>query len=92
MGNLLIHHWMLALYDERAQQEVWGTNPEALIASGIAYPQGSGRLADGGFVISGRWNFSSGVNVRPGKAWPSCNASSLSGVLSIASITWNNGL
>jgi 3-hydroxy-9,10-secoandrosta-1,3,5(10)-triene-9,17-dione monooxygenase len=62
-ANLLIHHWMLALYDDRAQDEVWGQNPEALIASGIAYPQGSGRRADGGFVISGRWNFSSGVNV-----------------------------
>lgn len=63
VGNLLIHHWMLALYDERAQQEVWGSNPEALIASGIAYPQGSGRAAPGGFTVSGRWNFSSGVNV-----------------------------
>ncbi|MSQ64201.1 MAG: acyl-CoA dehydrogenase [Betaproteobacteria bacterium] len=62
-ANLLIHHWMMALYDERAQEEVWGENPEALIASGIAYPQGQGRAADGGFVISGRWNFSSGVNV-----------------------------
>jgi 3-hydroxy-9,10-secoandrosta-1,3,5(10)-triene-9,17-dione monooxygenase len=63
VGNLLIHHWMLALYDERAQAEVWGADPEALIASGIAYPQGSGRKAEGGFVVSGRWNFSSGVNV-----------------------------
>lgn len=66
-GNLLIHHWLLALYDEKAQQEVWGANPEALIASGIAYPQGSGRREkrDGadGFLVSGRWNFSSGVNV-----------------------------
>jgi 3-hydroxy-9,10-secoandrosta-1,3,5(10)-triene-9,17-dione monooxygenase len=67
VGNLLIHHWMLALYDERAQQEVWGADPEAMIASGIAYPQGSGKRAGkgdaGGFVISGRWNFSSAVNV-----------------------------
>jgi 3-hydroxy-9,10-secoandrosta-1,3,5(10)-triene-9,17-dione monooxygenase len=62
-GNLLIHHWMLALYDEKAQREVWGENPEALIASGIAYPQGSGRKVPGGFSVSGRWNFSSGVNV-----------------------------
>lgn len=62
-GNLLIHHWMLALYDEKAQQEVWGANPEALIASGIAYPQGSAKKAPGGFLLSGRWNFSSGVNV-----------------------------
>jgi 3-hydroxy-9,10-secoandrosta-1,3,5(10)-triene-9,17-dione monooxygenase len=63
VGNLLIHHWMLALYDERAQQEVWGENPEALIASGIAYPQGSAKKAPGGFTVSGRWNFSSAVNV-----------------------------
>ena len=61
--NLSIHNWMLALYDERAQAEVWGANPEALIAAGIAYPQGRARRADGGFVISGKWNFSSGVNI-----------------------------
>jgi 3-hydroxy-9,10-secoandrosta-1,3,5(10)-triene-9,17-dione monooxygenase len=62
VANLGIHHWMLALYDERAQQEVWGPDPDALIASGIAYPQGRGRRVDGGFVISGFWNFSSGVD------------------------------
>jgi 3-hydroxy-9,10-secoandrosta-1,3,5(10)-triene-9,17-dione monooxygenase len=62
VANLGIHHWMLALYDERAQEEVWGPDPDALIASGIAYPQGSGRRVDGGFVVSGFWNFSSGVD------------------------------
>ena len=61
--NLSIHEWMLAMYDERAQADVWGANPEALIAAGIAYPQGRARKADGGFVISGQWNFSSGVNI-----------------------------
>ncbi|MEQ1774032.1 MAG: acyl-CoA dehydrogenase family protein [Burkholderiales bacterium] len=61
--NLSIHHWMLAMYDERAQDEVWGNDPEALIAAGIAYPQGRGQKTDGGFVISGKWNFSSGVNI-----------------------------
>ena len=63
LANLQVHHWMLAMYDERAQEEVWGQNPEALIASGIAYPQGRGRRVDGGFAVSGRWNFSSCVNV-----------------------------
>jgi 3-hydroxy-9,10-secoandrosta-1,3,5(10)-triene-9,17-dione monooxygenase len=62
VGNLGIHHWMLALYDERAQAEVWGADPDALIASGIAFPQGRGRRVDGGFVVSGFWNFSSGVD------------------------------
>lgn len=62
-ANLQIHHWMLALYDERAQAEVWGADPDALIASGIAFPQGQGRKSEGGFVVGGRWNFSSCVNV-----------------------------
>ena len=62
VANLAIHHWMLALYDERAQDEVWSKNPDAVIASGIAYPQGKARRVDGGFVIGGFWNFSSGVD------------------------------
>jgi len=62
VANLAVHHWMLALYDERAQEEVWSKNADALIASGIAYPQGSGRRVDEGFVIKGFWNFSSGVD------------------------------
>jgi len=66
LANLAIHHWMLALYDERAQAEVWEENPDALIASGIAYPQGRARKVDGGFVIDGYWNFSSGVD---GASW-----------------------
>jgi 3-hydroxy-9,10-secoandrosta-1,3,5(10)-triene-9,17-dione monooxygenase len=62
VGNYAIHHWMLALYEPRAQEEVWGDNPDALIASGIAYPQGSARRVAGGLIISGHWNFSSGVD------------------------------
>jgi len=62
VGNLAVHHLLLALYDERAQEEVWGDNPDALVASGIAYPQGKARRVDGGFVVSGHWNFSSGVD------------------------------
>src|SRR4030095_1742652 len=46
VANLSVHHWMLALYDERAQDEVWSKNPDALIASGIAYPQGGGDACD----------------------------------------------
>jgi len=62
-GNLQVHHWMLAMYEERAQEEVWGANPEALIASGIAFPQGRGKKVEGGYVIGGKWNFSSCSNI-----------------------------
>jgi 3-hydroxy-9,10-secoandrosta-1,3,5(10)-triene-9,17-dione monooxygenase len=63
VGNLAIHHWMLALYDPRAQEEVWGDDPQALIAGGIAFPQGRARKVDGGVMLSGRWSFSSGVDL-----------------------------
>ncbi|MBL8381544.1 MAG: hypothetical protein JNM90_00600 [Burkholderiales bacterium] len=61
LSNLLAHHWMLAFYDERAQEEVWNVDRDAFIASGIAFPQGRGRKVDGGIELSGLWNFSSAV-------------------------------
>ncbi len=62
-ANLLIHHWMLALWPEQAQVEVWEQNPDAGIASGVIPAQGKARPVEGGYILSGRWNFSSGVNV-----------------------------
>jgi 3-hydroxy-9,10-secoandrosta-1,3,5(10)-triene-9,17-dione monooxygenase len=41
---------------------VWDANPDALIASSIALAAGRARAADGGFVVNGRWPFSSGVD------------------------------
>ena len=63
VANLATHHRTLALFNEKAQQEVWAENPDALIASGIAYAQGRARKVDGGIVLSGLWNFCSGVEV-----------------------------
>jgi len=62
VDNLASHHRNLAWFDPKAQEEVWGSNPDAGIASGIAYPQGKGVPADGGIVLSGEWNFSSGTD------------------------------
>jgi 3-hydroxy-9,10-secoandrosta-1,3,5(10)-triene-9,17-dione monooxygenase len=62
VGNLGAHHWLLAFYDPETQHEVWDANPDALIASSIALAAGRARAADGGFVVSGRWPFSSGVD------------------------------
>ena len=62
VGNLACHHWLLGYYDPETQHEVWDANPDALIASSIALAAGRGRKADGGFIVSGRWPFSSGVD------------------------------
>jgi 3-hydroxy-9,10-secoandrosta-1,3,5(10)-triene-9,17-dione monooxygenase len=62
VGNIGCHHWILGYYDPTTQHEVWDENPDALIASSIALAAGRGRKADGGFVINGRWPFSSAVD------------------------------
>ncbi|MFB6959057.1 3-hydroxy-9,10-secoandrosta-1,3,5(10)-triene-9,17-dione monooxygenase oxygenase subunit [Streptomyces sp. NPDC001276] len=56
-----IHPWHVALYDPRAQQEVWGDDPKTRIASSYA-PTGEATPVDGGFRLSGRWHFSSGCD------------------------------
>jgi 3-hydroxy-9,10-secoandrosta-1,3,5(10)-triene-9,17-dione monooxygenase len=62
VGNLACHHWILGYYAPETQHEVWDANPDALIASSIALAAGRGRKTDGGFLVSGRWPFSSGVD------------------------------
>jgi 3-hydroxy-9,10-secoandrosta-1,3,5(10)-triene-9,17-dione monooxygenase len=61
-GNLGCHHWILGYYEPETQHEVWDANADALIASSIALAAGRGRKVDKGFVVSGRWPFSSGVD------------------------------
>jgi len=41
---------------------VWDANPDALIASSIALAAGRARKAEGGFIVNGRWPFSSAVD------------------------------
>jgi 3-hydroxy-9,10-secoandrosta-1,3,5(10)-triene-9,17-dione monooxygenase len=62
VGNLGCHHWILGYYEPETQHEVWDANPDALIASSIALAAGRGRKVQDGFVVSGRWPFSSGVD------------------------------
>jgi len=62
VGNLGCHHWILGYYHPDTQHEVWDANPDTLIASSIALAAGRARKVDGGFSVSGRWPFSSGVD------------------------------
>jgi 3-hydroxy-9,10-secoandrosta-1,3,5(10)-triene-9,17-dione monooxygenase len=62
VGNLGCHHWILAYYEPGTQHEVWDANPDELIASSIALAAGRGRKTGDGYVVSGKWPFSSGVD------------------------------
>ena len=61
LGNLASHHWMLAMFDPATQDEVWA-DPDVLIASSFIFPAGKAEAVDGGYRLSGRWPFSSGVD------------------------------
>ena len=62
VGNLGCHHWILAYYEPETQHELWDANPDVLIASSIALAAGRGKKVSGGFQVSGKWPFSSGVD------------------------------
>ncbi len=61
-ANLASHHWMLGMFDRRAQDLVWDKDPDALIASSFIFPSGRARKVDGGYRLRGHWPFSSGVS------------------------------
>jgi 3-hydroxy-9,10-secoandrosta-1,3,5(10)-triene-9,17-dione monooxygenase len=61
-ANLASHHWMLGMFDKRAQDLVWNKDADALIASSFIFPAGRARKVDGGYVLRGSWPFSSGVD------------------------------
>lgn len=61
LGVVGVHAWQLALFPERAQKDVWESDPQTLVSSSYA-PTGKIERVDGGFRVSGRWSFSSGCD------------------------------
>lgn len=59
LGVVAIHNWQLALFDDRAQQDVWGEDDSTLISSSYM-PVGKVERVEGGYKLSGHWGFSSG--------------------------------
>jgi 3-hydroxy-9,10-secoandrosta-1,3,5(10)-triene-9,17-dione monooxygenase len=62
LGNLAAHHWLLGMWHPEAQEEIWGESPDALISSALAFARGRARRVEGGYRLSGRWSFSSGID------------------------------
>ena len=54
-----LHNWMLALFDEQAQNEGFTARP--FLASAPLAPTGRGVAVDGGVRLSGRWSWATGV-------------------------------
>jgi 3-hydroxy-9,10-secoandrosta-1,3,5(10)-triene-9,17-dione monooxygenase len=56
-----VHPWQVALFDDEAQQAVWGADPNTRLSSSYA-PTGKAVITEGGFRLSGKWSFSSGCD------------------------------
>lgn len=64
-ASLLIHHpHYVAQFPEAAQQAIWANGPDVAVAASIA-PVGRVERALGGYRISGRFGFASGINHSP---------------------------
>jgi 3-hydroxy-9,10-secoandrosta-1,3,5(10)-triene-9,17-dione monooxygenase len=60
-GVIGVHPWQLALFDEMAQQDLWGDTPTMMHSSSYN-PTGKAAPVTGGYRLSGRWSFSSGCD------------------------------
>lgn len=58
LGVVGIHAYHLAFFEDKAQEEVWGSDIKTLISS--PYAPGKATRVPGGFILNGRWSFSSG--------------------------------
>ena len=58
-----VHSWIVGMFPPEAQEEVWGANNANLVATSFL-PAGAKieRVANG-IVVTGRWKFSSGVDL-----------------------------
>jgi 4-hydroxyphenylacetate 3-monooxygenase len=61
MQLLIAHSHAIAYYDRRLQDEIWGTDPDAMVSSSVA-PMGKAVPVEGGILFSGRFQWSSGCD------------------------------
>jgi alkylation response protein AidB-like acyl-CoA dehydrogenase len=52
-------NWAVGLLPDKAQQDIFGADPDARVA-GVLMPSTEIEKVDGGYVVSGRWPWSSG--------------------------------
>jgi len=62
LGNLAAHHWLLGMWHPQGQDEIWDESPDSLISSALAFARGRAQRVEGGYRLTGRWPFSSGID------------------------------
>lgn len=60
-GVINPHSWEVAAMENQAQVDIWGDDPDAIISSSFP-PMGKVEKVDDGYILNGRWKYSSGAN------------------------------
>lgn len=61
LSFLVMHNWLLARFPTELQREMFERRPYALVPAPLA-PTGHVERVDGGYRLSGRWEWATGVN------------------------------
>ena len=61
-SDLTVQNWILGMNNPAAQDDVWGDNPMALIASSAPVKDGYVKRTDGGLIMDGQWSSASGID------------------------------
>jgi len=59
-GIIAVHAFQIALMSEKAQEEVYSSGPNTLASSSYNPVGAKAEMCEGGFMLSGRWGWSSG--------------------------------
>ena len=54
--------FLLALWPREAQDEVWDKSLDAILMGSLIFPAGRATAVDGGYLLSDRWPFGSGID------------------------------
>ena len=56
------HNWIAGMFPEQAQKEYWAESPDTLSSTSFNPARGTVTATDGGYRVSGRWDFASGCD------------------------------
>lgn len=54
------HNWLFGLFGQEAQEDIFGNQPY-IIAPGALAPSGKATQVDGGYQVTGRWQWATGI-------------------------------
>jgi alkylation response protein AidB-like acyl-CoA dehydrogenase len=60
---IAVHSWIVGMFPLEAQEEVWGNNSAALVATSFLPAGAKAERVTNGILLTGRWKFSSGLDL-----------------------------